>query len=160
MVTLGTVLYAFIEGILLMMVGTGIFAIRLSVGRLLVGGLTISLGIQVMRHVWATLLGLEFGLHVLVSVLIIALVLYFVANFRWQWALIGSAVGQILVAIGEILLLFPTVEWVGLPYEVVVNQPLIYIAIGLAGAGLLILTAVLTYGFKLSLVKDKYHLTR
>lgn len=160
MVTLGTVFYAFIEGILLMMVGTGILGIRMVASQLIVGGFFIALGIQVMRYVWVTLLGLELGGHVLISVLIIALVLYLVANLRWQWALIGSAVGQILVSIGEALLLFPMVEWVGLPYAVVVNQPLIYVAIGLTGAGFLVLTALLTYGFKLSLVKDAYHLTR
>ena len=160
MVTLGTVLYLFIEGILLMMVGTGIVGIRLSVSRLMVGGLGIVLGIQALRYVWLNLLGLKLGAHVIISILIIGLVLYLVARFKWQWALIGSVVGQILITVGEPLLLFPTVEWVGLPYEVVVNQPLIYVAIGLSGSGFLILTAVLTYGFKLSLVKDKYHLTR
>lgn len=132
---------------MLILVALGLLGLRIRPGRLLLAGLGLGILTEVSRL-------LLFYAYLHTPVVLLGLVCVLVLGFRLslRTAVTGCFLSFFLLRMGESLIAFPVLSWTKIPVQVTLANPWLHIGFGWLSAGFLVLAAVFSHLFGVTLV--------
>lgn len=146
--------FYWVEACMLAYAGLGLLGIRVPLNEIIRIGVSHGIAVFMVRGFYSSM-GIPFGTHTLILVLILSLLIAKFTHLRWGIALSASLLGMVTLILGESLILPNFHELLNLTVDQIWANPWTHVLAGYVGDILLVIVTVLIALTNFSLVQIK-----
>mgnify|MGYP005854768225 FL=1 len=141
--------YQIPESYLLILGSLGLLGLKGRPGRLIFAGLGLTVATQLSRRFFFNL-----GLHTPIILLSHIIILIIVFKLSTSMALTGCFLSYFLLKMGETLVVVPVLNWTKISFKTTIINPWLNVGFGWLSASLLLISVLICYIWRVSLVKS------